>query len=237
MSSSFLTTRWSLVLRAGGAPSPEASEALEELALRYWFPLYAYARRRGLDDEGARDLVQGFFARLLERRDLEGVSPERGRFRAYLLAGVKHFLVNERERAGTLKRGGDREHLSIDTRDADTRFGLEPTDDATPERHFERAWAHAVLERAMDRLAADYAERGKSALFERLRGLLTEGDDTPYAELAAEHGMTEGAVKVAVHRLRQRFGEKLRAEVADTVPDPADVEDELRQLFGALSGG
>ncbi|MCZ6782520.1 MAG: sigma-70 family RNA polymerase sigma factor [Proteobacteria bacterium] len=232
----FLTTRWSVVLAAGRMDEPEAGEALERLAESYWFPLYAYARRRGLDRDGARDLVQGFFARLLERRDLASVAPEKGRFRAFLLVGLRNHLVNERERERAEKRGGGRTPVSIDDADAATRYGLELADELTPERQFEKAWARSVLEEALERLRRDYEARGKGKLFAALKTHLIAGDGPSHAEVAAELGLKEGAVKVAVHRLRKRFGASLRAEIADTVADPEDVEDEIRFLFRALSG-
>ncbi len=237
MAGRFLTTRWSVVLAAGGCGSEDARAALEHLASSYWFPLYAYVRRRGFGEHEARDLTQGFFALLLERDDLASASPDKGRFRAYLLTALKHYLANERERARAAKRGGERPPLSLDAASADTGWALEPRDDETPERAYERAWATAVLERALERLREDYERRGDAALFEALRPILAPGSDgKPYAVIAAELGTTEGALKVAVHRLRRRFGASLRAEIADTVADPAAVDDEVHHLFQALAG-
>ena len=233
----FLTTRWSVVLRASVPEAPEARDALEHLAHAYWYPLYAYVRRRGHREDEARDLTQAFFALLLERGDVSSAAPEKGRFRSFLLTALQRFLAGEAERARALKRGGGRAPLSIDAAQADERYSLDPPDEDTPERRFERAWARSVLERTLERLAADYAERGKSELFEALRGSLTaESETAPYAELAPRLGLSEGALRVAVHRLRHRYRRHLRLEVADTVADPADVEDELRNLFQALGG-
>ena len=238
---SFFTTRWSVVLRAGqagvgeGNEERDARDALERLAEGYWLPLFAYVRRRGYDEEAARDLTQAFFARLLERRDVASATPEKGRFRSFLITALKNFLVNQEERERALKRGGGRAPLSIDTEEAVGRLEGLPVDDETPERVFERAWARAVLDRTLARLAEQYAERGKTELFEALAEHLVGGSEgTPYAELAAELSLSVGAVKVAVHRLRARYREELRREIADTLADPGDVEDELRLLFEAL---
>ncbi|MEM7305533.1 MAG: sigma-70 family RNA polymerase sigma factor [Planctomycetota bacterium] len=235
----FLTTRWSVVLRAGGEQAGEVGdtrEALESLAQSYWFPLYGYVRRRGYGEDEARDLTQAFFARLLERRDVASAAPEKGRFRSFLLTSLQHFLVNAEERERALKRGGGRAPLSIDANAADSRYGLEPTDEETPERAFERSWARSVLERTLERLHGEYEARGKEELFAALRPhLVAEDAGQPHAALAAELGLSEGATKVALHRLRSRYRRALRAEVADTVGEASDVEDELRQLFRALS--
>lgn len=235
----FLTTRWSVVLRAGSSDGPDdedAREALERLAESYWFPLYAYVRRRGHDEETARDLTQGFFALLLEREDVAVASPQRGRFRSFLLTAMQHFLVNEAERERALKRGGGATPISIDSGQADSRLSLDPEDPQTPEALFERSWARSVLERTLGRLRLDYGERGKAELFEALKDhLVGAADGTPYAALAKDLGLSEGALKVAVHRMRRSYRAHLRREVADTVDDPADVEDELRRLFEALS--
>lgn len=234
----FLTTRWSVVLQAGragpaeGAGAEDARAALEHLAQSYWSPLHAYVRRRGYGEEEARDLTQDFFARLLERRDVATVSPERGRFRSFLLTALQRFLINAEERGRAEKRGGGRAPLSLDGADGEA---FAPSHAETPERAFERAWAGAVLERTLERLAADYAERRQAPLFEALREhLVAGGEGTPHAELGRRLGLSEGAVKVALHRLRARYRAELRREIADTVADPADVDDELRRLFDAL---
>jgi len=237
----FLTTRWSVVLRAGRAGAAdqaaagEGRAALERLAESYWAPLHAYVRRRGYDEEAARDLTQDFFARLLERRDVATAAPELGRFRSFLLTALQRFLVNAEERARAEKRGGGRRPLSLDAHAGEARAAPEPAHADTPERVFERAWAEAVLARTLLRLAEDYGARGKGALFAALREHLVAGEGgAPYAELGRGLGLSEGAVKVAVHRLRARYRTQLRREIADTVEDAADVDDELRRLFLAL---
>ncbi|MBK7874669.1 MAG: sigma-70 family RNA polymerase sigma factor [Planctomycetes bacterium] len=209
--------------------------ALEDLCRDYWYPLYAYLRRRGLDSERAADVVQGFFARLIEKRDFGELAPERGRFRAFLLAALQHHLSHEREREHAQKRGGGRAHVSIDPRDADSRFQLEARGELSPEGAFERAWALDLLARVLELLRVEYAEDGKAALFERIRPAIQGGELADVPRLARELGMSEGAVKVAGTRLRRRYGERLRAAIADTVEDPADVEDELRALLAALA--
>jgi RNA polymerase sigma-70 factor (ECF subfamily) len=231
----FLTTRWSVVLDAASAPSPRRAAALEDLARAYWFPLYAYARRRGLARDEARDLVQEHFARILERGDLAAVDRARGRFRAWLRAGLDHLLANERERARAGKRGGGALHVPIDVHAAESRLGVDPTDPRAPERTFEREWALALLARARERLAGEQAHAGKATQFEALLPALS-GDENapPHAATAARLGLGENAVKVALHRLRKRFGELVRDEVAGTLAPGESVEDELRELLAAL---
>jgi DNA-directed RNA polymerase specialized sigma24 family protein len=230
----FATTRWSLVRAAGRRASPEAERALAALCETYWYPLYAYARRRGLDAEAAGDATQGFFARLLEKGDLAVADRTRGRFRSFLLAAFGHYLANERDRERALRRGGGRPTLSLDFDAGESRYGLEPADEATPERIFDRRWALTLLDRAFARLRDEYGLAGKGDLFEALRPALAGDRGAPYVEVAARLGMTEGAVKVAAHRLRSRCGEVIRAEIAETVGSAEEVEDELRQLFAAL---
>jgi RNA polymerase sigma-70 factor (ECF subfamily) len=231
----FATTRWSVVLAAGNDESPGSREALARLCETYWYPLYAFARRWGHTADEAQDLTQGFFARLLEKHYLGDVRPERGRFRSFLLASLKHFLLNERDRVLAQKRGGGHVPVPLEIDTAEGRYRLEPSDTATPETIFERRWALTLLDRVGARLREEYAESDRKELFERLEGFLTGQSATPkYAEVGEALGMTEGAVKVAVHRLRRRFGEVLRDEIADTVADPADIEDEIRYLFKVL---
>ena len=234
----FLTTRRSVVLAAGReGGTREAREALEKLAQSYWYPLYAFLRRRGTDSEEARDLVQGLFVLLLERQDLAAVAPEKGRFRAFLLASLKHHLFNERARQMALKRGGGRVLLQIDAAAADSRYACEPAHAETPEKLYDQSWASSVLERALGRVAEAYRQRGQAELFGRLQPLLARGAEAPpREELAAELGLSEGALKVAVHRLRRRFRAELRSEIAETVAEPGQVEDEIRHLFDALGG-
>jgi RNA polymerase sigma-70 factor (ECF subfamily) len=233
----FLTTRWSLVRSAGATPSPESRAALEELCAAYWFPLYALLRRRGAGADEARDLAQGLFALILERRDLAELDPGRGRFRAWLAAAARHYLLNEREREAAVKRGGGVAPLSLDAAEAEGRLAAEPSHEETPERAFERAWARSVLDRALAAVAEEYRARGQGPLFDALRPHLEgERDAAPLAELAELLGTTEGALKTAAWRLRQRFGECLRTEVAETVADPSEIDDELRHLAQALAG-
>ena len=232
----FLTTRWSLVLEAGKPADESSRRALSELCGTYWYPLYAFVRRRGYRREDAQDLTQAFFARLLEKQVVVAADPARGRFRSFLLGSLKNFLANEWDRERTQKRGGGRALLSLDFQLADERFVREPVTHATPEKEFERNWALAVLERALGRLKAEYEGRGKQALFERLKGALTStDDDEPRRAMASDLSMTEGAVKVALHRMRHAFRDALREEIAETVGAERDVEDELRALIDALA--
>jgi RNA polymerase sigma factor (sigma-70 family) len=236
MEGRFQTTHWSLVLAARSGHSPESRVALEELCRAYWFPIYAFIRRQGYPSEEARDLTQGFFALLLERRDLVGVRPELGRFRSFLLASVTHFLSNELDRERARKRAPDQPLLSLDAAEAEHRYALEPADTLTPETLFERKWAAAVVARTLARLQSEWTGDDRAPRFRALRGHLA-GDEPagPYAEVATALGMTEDAVKVTVHRLRKRFGELLRGEIAETVRDPGDVDDEIRHLLSVLN--
>lgn len=231
---SFATTRWNVVVAAGHARPAERRAALEELARAYWFPLYAFARRGGLDPDTAADRTQGFFARLLERDDVARADPTRGRFRAFLATAFRHFLANERDRERAEKRGGARSAISIDARLAEQRWRDEPLDRATPESAFERAWVAELVAHALARLRDEQVRIGRDPLFDRLRPALAAEDDAPkLAAVARDLAMTENAVKVALHRLRKRFGELLRDEVAGTLDDPRDVEDEIAELFRA----
>lgn len=229
----FATTRWSLVLSAGRATDPRSREALAELCANYWYPVYAYLRRRGESADDARDLTQAFFARLLEKGGLESACGERGRFRSYLLAAVQHFLANDRQRSRAARRGGGSAVLSLDFASAERMWRDEPQDRHTPESLFELRWALALLERSLGRLRREYARSGKEQLFERTKAYLT-GDGPAYRDAAAELGLTEGAVKVAVHRLRRRFGEMLRRDVAETLGPGEETDEELRHLLRVL---
>jgi RNA polymerase sigma-70 factor (ECF subfamily) len=200
----------------------------------YWYPLYAEARRRGINPEDARDRVQGFFARMLEKDGLAGADQTRGRFRSFLLAAFGHFLVNQWDRQQARKRGGGRRIISLDPAALESRYEREPTHLETPERIFDRRWALALLDRALERLREESEPAGKARLFEVLKPSLAGERATTYAELAATLGMTDGAVKTAVHRLRARCAALIRAEVAKTVADPAEIDDELAHLFAAL---
>lgn len=231
----FATTRWSIIVRAGDRASPESRTALQTLCEAYWYPLYAYARRRGSGPEESADLTQEFFARLLEKPVLQTADRERGRFRAFLLTVFKRFLANEAERQGAQKRGAGRPPLSIDASTGEERYRFEPADAWTPERLYERRWALTLLDRVMERLGEEYQGRGKAELFERCKPALIGAETAePYADLARQLGMAETAVRVAVHRMRQRYRQLLTEEVRQTVETPAEVDEELRALRAAL---
>jgi RNA polymerase sigma factor (sigma-70 family) len=233
----FVTTHWSVVLTAGRSDTTRARAALENLCQTYWHPLYAYVRRRGHSSEDAQDLTQAFFARLLERNAVAAVAPEKGRFRSFLLASLNHFLSDEWDKARAQKRGGGKV-ISLDLQSAETRLGEIPVENFTPEKAFEHRWAITLLEQVYQRLGEEYRAEGKGTLFDALRTTLAGASDAaPYAELARQLDMSEGAVKVAVHRLRQRYRGLLRDTIADTVSGPDEVEDELRYLFRTLAGG
>ena len=231
----FATTHWSLVASAGKPESKEAGEALQALCQRYWYPLYAYVRRRVPQVSEAQDLTQEFFARLLEKNALAQAAPERGRFRSFLLASLNNFLANEWDRANAQKRGGGQQPLSLDLSEGESRLHLEPAHNLTPQRLYEREWSLTLIRLAMDRLQADCTSAGKLRQFELLQGALAgEGASASYASVAAELEMTEEAARQAAHRLRRRFREFLRGEVAQTVSDPGEVDDEIRSLFATL---
>ncbi|MGO8929160.1 MAG: RNA polymerase sigma factor [Limisphaerales bacterium] len=231
----FATTHWSVVLAAGRGDVPQAREALETLCQTYWHPLYAYVRRRGYSPADAEDLTQEFFAWLLERDWLGVADQQRGRFRSFLLTSFSRFLANEWDKARTQKRGGGR-IVALRFDDAEAGRAHEPVDNDTPEQIFEWRWALTLLDHVMRRLSAEFARDGKAELFEALKPcLLGERTAQPYATLASKLAMTEGSVKVAVHRLRQRYRQLLRNEIANTVTKPEEVEDELRYLFAVLA--
>jgi DNA-directed RNA polymerase specialized sigma24 family protein len=235
-SPAFVTTQWSMVLAAGGSDTTHAQDALARLCQTYWHPLYAYVRRVGYSSHDAQDLTQEFFARLLEKKYLAAANESRGRFRSFLLSSLKHFLANEWDKAGAQKRGGHQVPISIDAAAAETSCQWEPADHVTADKIYERRWALTLLEGVMRRLREDYARSGKENLFDQLKPTLTEASRAVrYAEIATRLNAGEGAVKVAVYRLRQRYREVLRAEIAETVASPGEVEDELRNLFAALS--
>ena len=228
----FEPTQWSIVL-AAGKDQPEARGALEHLCSTYWYPLYAFVRRQRYGPQDAQDLTQEFFARLLEKQWLADVDRSKGRFRSFLLAAMKHFLANEWDHARAQKRGGGRVPISLDAMTAESRYAMEPAALETPERVFERRWALTLLDRVLNHLRDEFAKAGKLAVFDELKSALA-GDKTPYSEIGARLGMSEGAVKVAVHRLRGRYRDLIRAEVAQTVDSEAEIEDELRSLMSAL---
>jgi RNA polymerase sigma-70 factor (ECF subfamily) len=233
----FPTTQWSRVLAAGDRADPEAGGALAELCAAYWYPLYAFVRRKGYPLEEAADLVQGTFLVLLDRDGLASVAPRRGRFRSFLLAVCMNHLADCRNRDRAAKRGGGRVAVPFDRLAAEGRYTGEPASAMTAERLFERRWATSLLEHAVARLEAESTAAGKGVLLARLLPTLTGGRGAvPLAAIAAELGMTEGAVKAAASRLRRRYGKFLREEIARTVADLADVEEEIRALFAALAG-
>jgi RNA polymerase sigma-70 factor (ECF subfamily) len=228
----FATTRWTLVMAAGGA---EAAGALEELCTAYWFPVYAYVRRRGFTREDAEDLTQGFFASLLGRGDIAGLRRENGKFRAFLLAAVKHFLANERDKLGRQKRGGGAPHLSLDWQEADARFRLADESSLSPDAAYDREWATALLERVLVALESEAVAAGEGERFGHLRSYLSfDRAQIPYATAAAALGLDEGAVRVAVHRLRGRYRKRLRQEIARTLAAADQVDEELRVLMNAF---
>jgi DNA-directed RNA polymerase specialized sigma24 family protein len=231
----FPTTRWSRVVAAVAPETPGGREVLEALCEAYWYPLYAYARRRGHATEHAQDLTQDFFAYVLEKGLLARADPGRGRFRSFLLAVYTHYLANRHDHEHALKRGGGRVAVPIETAGAEGRYDRGLVLDLTPERIFDRSWALTLLGRVLDGLRREYEEAGRGAAFEVLSLNLTEGPQAePYAAVAARLGTTEGAARVAVHRLRRRYARLLRCEIAATVDDPDEIDGEIRALFAAL---
>ena len=230
-----MTTRWTVVLAAKSDSTPQGRRALEELCQGYWYPLYAYVRRRGHSKEDAEDLTQAFFSRLLEKNFFEKVNSDKGKFRAFLLATLKHFLANEWDRARTQKRGGGVAALSLDLQDADLRYAVEPADPLSPDKLYDREWAIALLESVIARLRQENCMDGKAAVFDKLAPFLTVGKGAvPYGQAAEALQLSEGAVRVAVHRLRVRYRELLRVEIAQTLTDAAQVDEEMRVLFRAF---
>lgn len=223
-----------MVVNAGSNDSLVAVEALEGLCQRYWYPLYASVRRSGYAHADAADLTQSFFAKVVEKRSLTGLTPGATRFRSFLLTALKNFVINEWQSANRLKRGGGKQIISLDE-SADELYRAEPADNASPDKLFEKRWALSVIELILARLKAEFLASERPELFDLLKPSLS-GDklERPYAEIAQSFGLSESAIKVAVHRLRRRFGELLRAEVAETLQDPRDVEDEVRYLITAL---
>ena len=236
--SDFETTHWSVVLAAGSESTARSRDALASLCETYWYPLYVYLRRWGHSMEDAEDLTQGFFARVLERDLFQVASPERGRFRSFLLTSLKHYVANEREHARAQKRGGVVPPLPLELDTARSRYSSEPHHESSPEAVFDRRWALTVIDRVMMRLRADFRGRGKEELFDRLKvHLLGSERQASYRETAAELGMSESALRVAIHRLRQQFGELLREEIGQTVATRQEVDDEIRHLIRSLSRG
>jgi RNA polymerase sigma factor (sigma-70 family) len=230
----FATTHWSVVLEAQGE-SPAAQEALEKLCRIYWRPIYSFVRRQGIRPEEAQDITQGFFAQLLERRSLSAVRKEKGRLRSYLLGALKYFLADEQRRAMAVKRGKGRRVIPLEELRADERIEMEPADPVTAEMIYERRWALTVLEQVLSRLKDEYRAAGNAALFDSLKQLLPDEPGAPsQAEIAAQLGMTENALRQAFYRFRQRYQSLLREEIAHTVATPGDIEDELRHLIAVL---
>ena len=236
-SANFPTTRWTLVIAASADTTTTSRDALAYLCGRYWYPLYAYIRRRGYAADEAQDLTQSFFALVLERRYFDRADREKGHFRSFLLSCLKHFLANEADRAHTQKRGGGQVTLPFEIGSAETLYGREPFHDENPERIFERRWAHAILDHVVARLRDEFVRHGRLDHFDRLKIFLLGQSEVPYAELAKQLATSEGALKVGIHRLRKRYRELLRAEVSETLANPADVDGELRHLAAALVRG
>ena len=234
--SRFATTHWSVVLAAGDSSSPQHEQALSRLCQAYWFPLYAYLRRRGHDRHQAEDWTQAFFTQMLDKRRLSGVSPKPGKFRSFLLASLKNFVTNEIDRVKAQKRGGSHTILSLDFGNAERQYISEPTHQMSPEKLFEKSWALTVLEHTMNELKAEFAKSNKLKLFGNLRiYLTTETDTIPYREMSIQLKMTEGAVKMAVHRLRARYRDLLRENVAQTVATQGQIDEEIHELLAVLS--
>jgi RNA polymerase sigma factor (sigma-70 family) len=234
----FVTTHWSVVLAAGHGETTRARDALDHLCQTYWYPLYAYARRRGCSPHDAEDLTQEYFARLLEGNWVAGADRRRGRFRSFLLSAMKHFMANEWNKAQARKRGGGEVIVSLNDDSAEHRYRLEPVEKATPESLFERSWALTLLEDVLRQLEVEYGRAGKQAWMEAMRpALTTDREAIHYDQMADRLGLTESAARVAVHRLRQRYRQLIRAEVAGTVASPEEAEAEMRHLFEVLSHG
>ena len=232
----FRTTHWSVVLLAGTEASPRSAEALEQLCRTYWYPLYAYVRRRGYDAHTAQDLTQGFFERVVEKNYIGDADARRGRFRTFLLSSLKHYLANEWDKAHSQKRGGQCTFLSLEEERAEERYRLEPADASTPERACDRRWAENVLEMVFNRLRKEFeSDEGNTSRFDTLKGfLVADGGVKSYEEVAARLGISEGSARSAVSRLRQRFRELMRNEIANTVSRPEEIDEEIRYLFEAL---
>ena len=231
----FATTQWSMVRAAADSDLQVASSALQELCQSYWYPLYTFVRRKGYSAHDAADLTQAFFADLLEREDLKSVDPQLGKFRSFLLAAIKHFVANQWKKEKAQKRGGDRQRLSLDFESADRRYQLEPVEDQTPEVIFQKQWAQTLLNIAKEKLRKEFANKGKSFVFEALAAHLAGNrSESTLADIAKKLEMTEVAVKVTLHRMRQRFGEILRSEISETVDSPEEIDIEIQQLFEVL---
>jgi DNA-directed RNA polymerase specialized sigma24 family protein len=233
----FATTHWSVVLAAAERNTAQSAAALEQLCRTYWYPLYAYVRRRGYSPEDAQDVTQGYFARLLARDSLAAALPEHGRFRCFMLATLKRYLINCQERAGAIKRGGSAVHVPFNGGDAEEQYRLDASEQDSPDKLFDRAWALSVMEAASRHLQEEYRFEGKDKLFDRLKFFLARNETkNTYAAAGAELGMSEGAVKMAVLRLRRRYRDLLREQVAQTVSSAVNLNDEMQSLRAAFSG-
>lgn len=233
----FASTHWSVVLAAGQGNDARALAALEVLCRTYWYPLYAFLRRRGQQPADAEDLVQGFLEHVLERKFIQDAHPHKGRFRSYLLASLNHYVADAADRAGRMKRGAGQPHFSLDAVEAERRYALEPVDPADPQSLFERRWALTLLDAVLYRLEAEAAESGRAELFRRVKdALLGDRSGMAYAQLAPQLGMSEAALTMTVQRLRRRYRELVREEIAHTVSSPGEVEEEIRHLFRVLGG-
>jgi RNA polymerase sigma factor (sigma-70 family) len=230
----FLTTHWSVVLAAGGSDSPQSAAALESLCRAYWSPLYFYVRRHGHDRDDAKDLTQEFFLRLLDKNHFAMADPNRGRFRSFLLTSLKHFLVNEWEKSRTNKRGGGQPSFSMDAGDAEAGYLIEPSHYMTPDRVFEKRWAISLVENVLEQLRLEYVAVGKLDFFNELKSHVWGDGGAPYAEVAVRLKTTEGALRIGAHRMREQFRRLLRAEVANTVATPSEIDAELRHLISVL---
>jgi RNA polymerase sigma factor (sigma-70 family) len=234
--SRFFTTHWSVVLAAGDQDSAEAQPALARLCRSYWFPIYAFIRKRGHSPEEAQDLTQQFFATFLEKNYVARAARERGRFRTFLMSSVQNFLHNERDRAQAQKRGGGKTWLSLDQTGAEDRYQIEPVEESDPAKAFEQRWAATLLENILVRLRSEYVQSDRGELFEALQAhLWGEADSIPYSSLAEQHDLSVSNIKVIAHRLRERYREILREEIAQTVAQPAEVDDEIRYLMRVVS--
>lgn len=230
----FHSTHWSVVNRAGDVQDSQHRQALESLFQAYWYPLYAFARRSGQDPHQAEDLTQAFFAKMLEKDFVSSADPERGKFRTFLLVMFKRFMINEYEHGQTQRQGGRLDHLSLDIESSEQRYALEPSDDWTPERLFDRQWAITLLNSVMSQLEAEHQRPEQRKLFRKLRGFLGGGRETPYAEIAQELEIPASSLRVTVHRLRLRYREILRLEIAQTLDDPSEIDEELGYLRAAI---
>ncbi len=230
----FTTTHWSVVLTAANEKTPESAAALERLCRTYWYPLYAYVRREGYSPADAQDLTQEFFARFLARKPLAGVAPEKGKFRSFLLVALRHFLSDQRDRGSAAKRGGGKEVLSLDAEEAEGRYRLEPVERLDAEKIYERRWAMTLLGQAWTRLREESAAHGKLVQFERLAEFVAGEAEVTCVAAASELGLTESAMRSAVHRLRERYRALIREEIVLTVSDPAEVDEELRYLIAVM---